>query len=78
MSNPLFEKLGGMSNPQIDNTPGMYNNVLARAQQMAKMLPPNFNPQTIVQSMLQNSQVTQEQVNQAMEIANKLLGRNHY
>ena len=78
MSNPLFEKLGGMSNPQINNALGMYNNVLARAQQMAKVLPPNFNPQSIVQSMLQNSQVTQEQVNQAMEIANNLLGRRPF
>lgn len=78
MSNPLFEKLGGMSNPQMNNALGTYNNVLARAQQMAKVLPPNFNPQSIVQSMLQNSQVTQEQVNQAMEIANNLLGRRPF
>lgn len=78
MSNPLFEKLGGMSNPQMNNALGTYNNVLARAQQMAKVLPPNFNPQSIVQSMLQNSQVTQEQVNQAMEIANSLLGRRPF
>lgn len=78
MSNPLFEKLGGnVPNPQINNA-GMYNNILARAQQMAKVLPPNFNPQSIVQSMLQSSQITQEQLNQAMQIANSLTGRHPF
>ncbi len=78
MSNPLFEKLGGnIPTPQMNNA-GMYNNVLARAQQMAKILPPNFNPQSIVQSMLQSSQITQEQLNQAMQIANNLTGRHPF
>ncbi len=78
MSNPLFEKLGGsMQNPQMNNA-GMYNNILERAQQMAKILPPNFNPQSIVQSMLQSSQITQEQLNQAMQIANSLTGRRPF
>lgn len=78
MSNPLFEKLGGMPAPQMNNAPGTYNDILARAQQMAKILPPNFNPQSIVQSMLQSSQITQEQLNQAMQIANSLTGRRPF
>lgn len=77
MPNPLFEKLWGMSTPQTNNA-GMYNDLMARAQQMARFLPPNFNPQSIVQSMLQSSQVTQEQLNQAMQIATNLTGRRPF
>lgn len=80
MSNPLFDKLGGISNPQINNNAfgGSYSNLLTRAQQMAQSLPSNFNPQAIVESMLRNSQVSQEQVNQAMQIANQLMGRRQF
>ena len=77
MSNPLYEKLGGMPTPQANNV-GMYNDLMTRAQQMARFLPPNFNPQGIVQSMLQSSRTTQEQLNWAMQIATNLMGRRPF
>ncbi len=75
MANPLFDKLGGLSYPQVNSHLGAYNDLLNRAQQMAQTLPPTFNPQSIIQNMLNSHQVSQDQLNQAMSIANKLTGR---
>lgn len=73
MANPLFDILNGQSQqaPIQQN----YNPLLARASQLAQSLPQNFNPQAIVQGMLSNGQVTQQQLDQAMQIANQLTGR---
>lgn len=74
MANPLFDMLNGGAQPQP--TPmNNYNPLLARASQLAQNLPQNFNPQSIIQGMLNNGQVTQQQLNQAMQIANQLTGR---
>lgn len=79
MSSPLFDKLeGNMSNPQMNIDPRMYSDIMTRAQQLAKVLPPNFNPQSMVESMLQSSQVSQDRLNWAMQIANSLLGRHPF
>ena len=73
MANPLFDILNGQAQqvPIQQN----YNPLLARASQLAQSLPQNFNPQAIVQGMLSNGQVTQQQLDQAMQIANQLTGR---
>ena len=71
MANPLFEMLnGGMQQPAPN-----YNNVLSRANQIAQNLPQNFNPQMIIQNMINSGQASQQQVQQAMQIANQLTGR---
>jgi protein-disulfide isomerase len=73
MANPLFDILNGQAQqaPVQQN----YNPLLARASQLAQSLPQNFNPQAIVQGMLSNGQVTQQQLDQAIQIANQLTGR---
>lgn len=38
-------------------------------------LPQNFNPQAIAQQMVNSGQVSQQQLQQAMQIANQLTGR---
>ena len=60
MSNPLFQQLGNMGN----------NNLLKQFQQFKN----NFkgDPQQVVQSMLNNGQISQDQVNKAMQIAKQL------
>lgn len=73
MANPLYDKLNG--NQQPINPIGNYESVIARANQLAHNLPQNFNPQMIVQNMLNNGQVTQQQLDQAMQLANRLTGR---
>lgn len=73
MANPLFDILNGQ--PQQTPIQQNYNPLLARASQLAQSLPQNFNPQAIVQGMLSNGQVTQQQLDQAMQIANQLTGR---
>lgn len=72
MTNPLYDMLNGNSQPAFSNN---YLDVLTRANQMAQNLPQNFNPQAIVQGMVNSGQVSQQQLNQAMQIANQLTGR---
>jgi len=75
MANPIFDMMYG-SMPQQQPLPvNNYTNVLQRANQIAQTLPQNFNPQMIVQGMLDRGQVSQQQLNQAMQIANQLTGR---
>lgn len=80
MANPIFDMMyGGMpaqqpfvqSQPPISN----YANVLQRANQLAQALPQNFNPQAIAQQMVNSGQVSQQQLQQAMQIANQITGR---
>lgn len=76
MANPLFNLLGGGTETGAEQMQtGAYNNIIARANMLAQNLPSNFNPQAIVQNMLSNNQVTQQQLDQAMRIANQLTGR---
>lgn len=73
MANPIFDMMyGGSQQSQPVNN---YANVLQRASQLAQNLPYNFNPQMIAQQMVANGQVTQQQLQQAMQIANQLTGR---
>ena len=73
MANPLFDMLNG--GPQQAPPINRQNDILARAQQLAQTLPQNFNPQAIIQGMINSGQVSQQQLNQAMQIANQLTGR---
>lgn len=80
MANPIFDMMyGGMPNQQPSfSMPSLINNyvnVLQRANQLAQSLPQNFNPQMIAQQMVANGQVSQQQLQQAMQIANQLTGR---
>lgn len=80
MANPIFDMMyGGMSNPQpafTSQSPiGNYSSVLQRANQLAQSLPQSFNPQAIAQQMVNSGQVSQQQLQQAMQIANQLTGR---
>lgn len=70
MANPLFEMLNGSPPYQAPQ-----NDILSRAQQLARSLPQNFNPQAIIQGMINSGQISQQQVDQAMQIANQLTGR---
>lgn len=72
MTNPLYDMLNGGPQPAQPNN---YLDILTRANQMAQSLPQNFNPQAIIQGMVNSGQVSQQQLNQAMQIANQLTGR---
>ena len=72
MTNPLYDLLNGSPQPLQPNN---YLDILTRANQMAQSLPQNFNPQAIIQGMVNSGQVSQQQLNQAMQIANQLTGR---
>lgn len=75
MANPIFDMMYGGGTPRQQPVQQSYNPLLEKASQLAQSLPQNFNPQAIVQGMLSNGQVTQQQLNQAMQIANQLTGR---
>ena len=77
MANPLFDKLGGAQQFNVSQNmpPNNYASLIARANQLAQSLPSNFNPYAIIQGMLENKQVSQEQLNQAMQLANQLIGK---
>ena len=72
MTNPLYDLLNGSPQPLQPNN---YLDILTRAKLMAQSLPQNFNPQAIIQGMVNSGQVSQQQLNQAMQIANQLTGR---
>lgn len=72
MTNPLYDMLNGRPQQTPQNN---YLDILTRANQMAQNLPQNFNPQAIIQGMVNSGQVSQQQLNQAMQIANQLTGR---
>ena len=80
MANPIFDMMyGSMPNQQpsfsMSSPINNYGNILQRATQLAQNLPQNFNPQMIAQQMVANGQVSQQQLQQAMQIANQLTGR---
>ncbi len=78
MANPIYDQMyGGIRQPpfSIPSPVNGYANVLQRASQLAQSLPQNFNPQMIAQQMLNSGQVSQQQLQQAMQIANQLTGR---
>lgn len=78
MANPIFEQMyGGSKQPSFSSQipANNYTNVLQRAQQLVQTLPQNFNPQMIAQQMLNSGQITEQQLQQAMQIANQLTGR---
>lgn len=76
MANPIYEQMyGGSQQPSFSSPVNNYANVLQRANQLAQNLPYNFNPQMIAQQMVANGQVSQQQLQQAMQIANQLTGR---
>lgn len=80
MANPIFDMMyGGMPQQQPAFTApspiNNYTNVLQRANQLAQSLPQSFNPQAIAQQMVNSGQVSQQQLQQAMQIANQLTGR---
>ena len=65
MSNPLFNQYG-MNNAQNGG------NVLQRFEQFKKTF--SGDPQQIVQQMLNSGRITQQQLNEAMQIANQFKG----
>ncbi len=78
MSNPIFDQMYGGSIQPSFSMPASANNsmdILQRASQLAQTLPQNFNPQMIAQQMLNSGQITEQQLQQAMQIANQLTGR---
>lgn len=75
MANPIYDMMYGSMSQQQPLPVNNYTSVLQRANQIAQTLPQNFNPQMIVQGMLDRGQVSQQQLNQAMQIANQLTGR---
>lgn len=78
MANPIFDQMYGGSQQPLFSSPAPvnnYTNILQRANQLAQTLPQNFNPQMIAQQMVNSGQVSQQQLQQAMQIANQLTGR---
>ena len=78
MANPIFDQMYGGSQQHSFSSPAPTNNytdILQRANQLAQTLPQNFNPQMIAQQMVDSGQVSQQQLQQAMQIANQLTGR---
>lgn len=80
MANPIYEMMYGGMQPQqpsfsMPAPVDRYSGLLQKANQMAQSLPMNFNPQMIAQQMVANGQVSQQQLQQAMQIANQLTGR---
>ena len=67
----LFDSLGGGAPvPQMPSGMGGLQNVISRFQQFKKMF--SGNPQQQVQQMLNSGRVSQEQYNQAVQMANQL------
>lgn len=60
MSNPLFRQLGNLGN----------NNLMQQFAQFKNSF--KGNPQQVVQNMLNSGQISQEQVNKAMQMAKQL------
>lgn len=78
MANPIFDQMyGGFQQPPFSSPAptNNYMNILQRANQLAQTLPQNFNPQMIAQQMVNSGQVSQQQLQQAMQLANQLTGR---
>ena len=67
----LFNSLGGgVPTPQMPSGMGGLQNIISRFQQFKKMF--SGNPQQQVQQMLNSGRVSQEQYNQAVQMANQL------
>lgn len=62
MSNPLYQQIG---NPQMGN-----GNILQRFQQFRQMF--QGDPRAQVQQLLNSGQVSQQQYNQAVQIAQQM------
>lgn len=62
--NPLLNFLGNMPNGQ---------NALANAQRLMQQT--NQSPEQIVKSMLQSGQISQDQFNRAVQMANAITGK---
>lgn len=78
MANPIFDQMYGGSPQPSFSSPAPANNymdILQRANQLAQILPQNFNPQMIAQQMLANGQTTQPLLQWAMQTADQLTGR---
>lgn len=78
MANPIFDQMYGGSQQPSFSSPASANNytdILQRAKQLAQTLPQNFNPQMIVQQMVNSGQTSQQQLQWAMQLANQLTGR---
>jgi hypothetical protein len=66
MSNPIFQMFGNM----MPNNMGQFGNIIQQFQQFRN----NFHgdPRQQVQQLLNSGRVTQEQYNQAVQMANML------
>lgn len=80
MANPLFDLLNQQTAQPVNNTIlnrfGGYNNIMTMANNLRNNLPQNFNPQQIAQGMIANGQTTQQQLEEAMKLADQLTGRS--
>lgn len=65
MSSPLFNSLGGNTIPNNQMT-----QIINQFNQFKSTL--NENPKDIVMNMLQSGKITQQQLNQAQQMANQL------
>lgn len=66
MSNPLYQALNKNNNP--------YAQIIAEAKRMKQTL--NVNPRDEVQRMLNSGQITQEQLNGALNFAQQIINTN--
>lgn len=64
MSNPLFQQYG-------NQLPSNYQNMMQKFKQFQQAF--HGNPQQMVQQMLNSGRITQEQFNNAAQIANQMM-----
>lgn len=69
MGSPLYDTYNQA--PTIQN--GSQMNAIARVQQLLQMT--RQTPEQLVKSMLQSGQITQDQFNQAAQMANMITGK---
>lgn len=65
MNNPLYQQYNS-SNPQA-------NNFIQRFNQFRQSF--NGNPQQMVQQLMNSGRISQERYNQAVQMANQLIGK---
>lgn len=70
MANPLFQQLGG-ENPPAQPNDGGFGAMLAQFNQFRQQF--RGDPGEQIQKMLQSGQITQDQLNQAQQMAAQMM-----
>ena len=81
MSIPLYDRLNGSQQPQMQNPMfnrfGGFANFMQMYNAYASGQMGPINPETMVRTMLQNGQISKEQFDQAAMMASQMTGRRY-